>query len=36
VNVLSLGPLGMRRYLRDSRLRERVASRLRAKMAGAF
>jgi hypothetical protein len=36
VNVLSLGPFGMRRYLRDSRLRERVASRLRAKMAGAF
>jgi glycosyltransferase involved in cell wall biosynthesis len=36
INVLSLGPLGMIRYLRDSRLRERVVSRLRAKMAGAF
>lgn len=35
-NVLSLGPAGMNRYLRDSRLRERTVSRLRAKMAGAF
>jgi glycosyltransferase involved in cell wall biosynthesis len=35
-NVLSLGPVGMGRYLRDSRLRERVMSRLRARMAGAF
>jgi len=35
-NVLSLGPMGMRRYLRDSRLRERVVSRLRARMTGAF
>jgi glycosyltransferase involved in cell wall biosynthesis len=35
-NVLSLGPAGMRRYLRDSRLGERVVSRLRARMAGAF
>jgi glycosyltransferase involved in cell wall biosynthesis len=34
--VLSLGPGGMRRYLRDSRLRERVACRLRAKLTGAF
>lgn len=34
--VLSLGPIGMRRYLRDSRLRERVVCRLRAKLAGAF
>jgi len=35
-NLLSLGPVGMSRYLRDSRLGERVVSRLRAKMAGAF
>jgi hypothetical protein len=35
-NILLLGPLGMKRYLRDSRLRERVASRLRAKMSRAF
>lgn len=34
--VLSLGPSGMRRYLRDSRLRERVTCRLRAKLTGAF
>ncbi|WP_292419250.1 glycosyltransferase [Mesorhizobium sp.] len=34
--VLSLGPSGMRRYLRDSRLRERVICRLRAKLTGAF
>lgn len=34
--VLSLGPAGMRRYFRDSRLRERVACRLRAKLTGAF
>lgn len=34
--VLSLGPIGMRRYLRDSRLRERTVSRLRAKLTGAF
>ncbi|MDX8451526.1 glycosyltransferase [Mesorhizobium sp. VK9D] len=34
--VLSLGPIGMRRYLRDSRLRERVTCRLRAKLTGAF
>lgn len=35
-SVLSLGPVGIRRYLRDSRLRERAVSRLRAKLAGAF
>jgi glycosyltransferase involved in cell wall biosynthesis len=35
-NVLSLGPFGMGRYLRDSRLSERVVSRLRAKLAGAY
>ncbi|MER9302633.1 glycosyltransferase [Mesorhizobium sp. M0293] len=34
--VLSLGPMGIRRYLRDSRLRERVVCRLRAKLTGAF
>ncbi|CAN7527302.1 glycosyltransferase [Mesorhizobium sp. LjRoot246] len=34
--VLSLGPIGMRRYLRDSRLWERVICRLRAKLTGAF
>ncbi|WP_434722981.1 glycosyltransferase [Mesorhizobium sp. RIZ17] len=34
--VLSLGPRGTRRYLRDSRLRERVTCRLRAKWTGAF
>ncbi len=35
-NILALGPRGMRRYLRDSRIRERVTSRLRARLAGAF
>lgn len=35
-HLLSLGPVGMSRYLRDSRLRERVVSRLRARVAGAF
>lgn len=35
-NLLSLGPVGIGRYLRDSRLDERVVSRLRARMAGAF
>jgi hypothetical protein len=35
-NVMSLGPVGVARYLRDSRLRERVVSRLRARMTGAF
>ncbi|AZO39602.1 glycosyltransferase [Mesorhizobium sp. M2A.F.Ca.ET.037.01.1.1] len=34
--VFSLGPGGMRRYLRDSRLWERVICRLRAKLTGAF
>ena len=34
--ILSLGPGGMRRYLRDSRLRERVLPRVRAKLAGAY
>jgi hypothetical protein len=31
-----LGPFGMRRYLRDSRIMERVAPRLRAKLGGVF
>ena len=35
-DMLSLGPSGIRRYLRDSRLRERVMPRLRAKLSGAF
>jgi glycosyltransferase involved in cell wall biosynthesis len=35
-NLLSLGPVGMSRYLRDSRLGERTLSRLRARMMGAF
>lgn len=35
-DVLSLGPAGMGRYFRDSRLRERVMSRLRARLTGAF
>jgi hypothetical protein len=34
--VVSLGPSGMRRYLRDSRLRERVLPRLYARLMGAF
>jgi len=35
-SVLSLGPAGIRRYMRDSRLRQRVMPRLRARMTGAF
>jgi len=35
-NMLSLGPSGIGRYLRDSRLHERVVPRLRAKLTGAF
>jgi hypothetical protein len=35
-NIALLGPAGTKRYLRDSRLRERVVPRLRAKLAGAF
>jgi hypothetical protein len=35
-NLLSLGPFGMFRYLTASRLRERVLSRVRARMRGAF
>lgn len=35
-DFVSLGPVGAGRYLRESRLRERVWSRLRAKAVGAF
>lgn len=35
-NILLLGPIGTKRYLRDSRLRDRVLPRLRARMTGAF
>lgn len=35
-NLLSLGPMGMPHYLRDSRIGERVLSRVRAKMRAAF
>jgi hypothetical protein len=34
--VLRLGPSGIRRYLRDSRIVERLAPRARAKLAGRF
>jgi glycosyltransferase involved in cell wall biosynthesis len=34
--VLGLGPSGIRRYLRDSRIVERMAPRIRAKLTGAF
>jgi glycosyltransferase involved in cell wall biosynthesis len=34
--LLLLGPLGLHRYLRDSRLFERVVPRLRAKLSGAL
>ena len=34
--ILSLGPSGSRRYLKDSRLLDRVLPRLRARLAGAF
>jgi GT2 family glycosyltransferase len=36
VEVLRLGPAGVRCYLRDSRLWDRLAPRVRAKLAGAF
>ena len=35
-NVLSLGPRGMKRYLRDSRLWERLMPRLRSRISGDF
>jgi len=34
--VVRLGPVGISRYLRDSRIVERVAPRVRAKLTGAF
>lgn len=34
--ILALGPFGIRRYLRDSRIIERVVPRLRARLAGSF
>jgi glycosyltransferase involved in cell wall biosynthesis len=34
--VVRLGPAGLRRYLRDSRIMDRVAPRVRAKLRGAF
>ena len=34
--VLSLGPAGIVRFLRDTRLSERVLPRVRAKLSGAF
>ena len=34
--ILGLGPAGIRRYLRDSRIAERVAPRVRAKFAGVY
>lgn len=34
--VLGLGPGGIRRYLRDSRIIERMVPRIRAKLTGAF
>lgn len=35
-HLLALGPVGLVRYLRDSRLVERVVPRVRARLAGAF
>jgi len=35
-DMLRLGPTGLRRYFRDSRILERVTSRLRAKLGGGF
>jgi hypothetical protein len=36
LEVVRLGPVGISRYLRDSRIVERVAPRVRAKLTGAF
>ena len=36
LRIASLGPAGMRRYCRDSRIIERLMPRLRAKFAGSF
>jgi hypothetical protein len=35
-NILRLGPTGLCRYFRDSRIIERLTPRLRAKLGGAF
>jgi hypothetical protein len=35
-SVINLGPLGATRYLRDSRIVERVVPRIRAKLTGRF
>ncbi|MDB5698291.1 MAG: glycosyl transferase [Alphaproteobacteria bacterium] len=35
-SLLALGPLGLRRYMRDSRIVERLMPRLRAKLTGSF
>jgi hypothetical protein len=34
--VLRLGPMGAYRYMRDSRIVDRVVPRLKAKLSGAF
>jgi hypothetical protein len=36
LTVLGLGITGMRLYLRDSRIVERLVPRIRAKLSGAF
>lgn len=36
LRILQLGPAGIHRYLRDSRIVERLAPRVRAKLTGAF
>lgn len=36
LEVLRLGPFGMRRYVRDSRIFERIMPRIRARLAGAL
>jgi hypothetical protein len=36
LEVVRLGPVGIRRYWRDSRIAERVAPRVRAKLTGVF
>ena len=35
-SLLALGPMGIHRYVRDSRIIDRLMPRLRAKMAGSF
>lgn len=36
LEIMRLGPAGIRRYFRDSRIVERMAARVRAKLTGAF